>query len=439
MNFELTISWVLGIIIILGFLIPYIVKMQRTNAAAQKNLQESQKKGKAKPLMQHPIINKSLCIGCGICVASCPEGNVLDIINGKATIINGSHCLGHGKCADNCPIAGIEIGLGDISEREDIPQLNEYFETNIPGIYIVGELSGLALISNAVEHGIKAIDHINQHLNSRNTSILDVIIVGAGPAGLSAALRANELNLNYSLLDQDKPGGTILHYPRQKMTLIRPVSIPLIGELKKPEYSKEELLDIWQQAIIKYKIELHTHQKVTRVKSNGPVFEVHTNTGILKAKKVIMAIGRRGTPRKLNIRGEELGKVMYKLIDAESYKNKNILVVGGGDSAVEAVVGLAAQPGNQVTISYRRANFFRLKARNEQNINSLIKSKKIKTLFESQPVRIEKSSVIIKQNEFIQEIENDYMFIFAGGELPFKLMYDMGIEFGKKIESRFQA
>ena len=356
-------SWGLGILIILIFLVPYVVRLRRREARNRQRLEETRSRRQDKALMQHPIINRSLCIGCGICVDSCPEGDVLGLIDGKATIIHGSHCVGHAKCAENCPVGAIEVGLGDISQREDIPQLTEYYESNIPGIYIIGELSGLALIRNAISQGIIAVDHIHRTMNGGNGDHPPVIIVGAGPAGLSAALRAKEKGLNFLVIDQDEPGGTILQYPRRKLTLVQPVEIPLWGTLNKEEYKKEELLEIWLDVLTSQNIQLKTHHKLVGVDRKPGTFEVRTSKGSLTASRVILALGRRGTPRKLGVPGEDLSKVMYKLLDAETYKGKKVLVVGGGDSAIEAALGLAHQEGNTVTISYRKPNFFRLKTR----------------------------------------------------------------------------
>ncbi len=436
MNTESLLSWLIGIAILLAFLIPYIRGMKKREARTRLRLAETQATGQDKPLMQHPILNQSVCIGCGICVASCPEGDVLGLINGKATIIHGSHCVGHGLCAENCPVGAIEIGLGDISHREDIPKLSENFESNISGIYIIGELSGLALIRNAIEHGIKAIDHIHQHIGNAGDCEFDVGIVGAGPAGLSAALHARELGLRYVVIDQDNPGGTILQYPRRKLTLVQPVRLPLFGELNKLEYTKEELLDIWQEVIEKHKINLRTHHKLLGVDKNNGCFILKTSGNDILVKKVILSLGRRGTPRKLGVPGEEMGKVMYKLMDAETYRDKKILVVGGGDSAIEAAIGLAGQPGNQVTISYRKPHFFRLKARNETNIERAINEKKLTVLFNSNVKEIRSDKVVLEQDGKCIELDNDFVFIFAGGELPFPLLNSIGIAFGKKIETR---
>lgn len=436
MDSEQLLTWGIGLFIILLFLVPYIWRMKIIDSKAKQRLAKTREKNQDKALLQHPIIDQSSCIGCGICVDSCPEGDVLGLINGKATIIHGSHCVGHGKCAENCPVGAIEIGLGDISQREDIPLLSPYFESNIHGLYIIGELSGLALIKNAISHGIIAMDYIYKTELKNSLAEFDVVIIGAGPAGLSAALRAKELGLKYIILDQDQPGGTILQYPRRKLVLVQPVELPLYGVLEKGEYSKEDLLEIWKKVIADQKVQLLTGYKLTGISGKSGNFSVETSSGPVSASKVVLALGRRGTPRKLGIPGESLSKVMYKLIDAETYKHKNILIVGGGDSAIEAALGLAHQKRNKVTVSYRKENFFRLKSRNENHFDKAISDQLLQVEFNSTLSQIDEDSVSLDTPHGELTLNNDFVFIFAGGELPFPLLNSIGIEFGKKIEAK---
>lgn len=433
MNTELLVSWVIGIAIIMAFLIPYVRRMVKKEEKTRNRLKETRQKGQEKALMQHPIINQSACIGCGICVDSCPEGDVLGLINGKVTIIHGSHCIGHGKCAEACPLSAIEVGLGDISQRQDIPRLNEHFESNIPGLYVIGELSGLALIRNAIEHGVTAVGHLAESIDKNHGNEFDVVIVGAGPSGLTAGLRSKELGLNYLIIDQSEPGGTILQYPRRKLVLVQPVTLPLYGELTKLEYRKEELLEIWEEVIAKEGLNLKPKQKLLGIDQKNKGFMIHTNKGDISANKVILALGRRGTPRKLGVPGEELGKVMYKLLDAETYNDRKVMIVGGGDSAIEAAIGLSYQKGNDVVISYRKSNFFRLKAKNEQRLDQVIKDGKLKVLFNSNVKEITESNVILDTPDGQLTVPNDFVFIFAGGELPFPLLSAIGIDYGQNI------
>jgi thioredoxin reductase len=373
----------------------------------------------------------SLCIGCGSCVEACPEGDVLGVVFGRAMVINGQRCVGHGYCEVACPVGAIKVGLGDIKTRPDIPLTNEHNETNVPGIYIAGELAGLSLIRNAIEQGQKVVERITElGIRSGDSSTYDVIIVGAGPAGLSAALTAIKHNMRYIAFDRQEPGGTILQYPRQKLVMTQPVEIPLFGQLKKEEYSKEYLLELWRGITERFNVNVRCGEKVERIVRSNNHFDVETIKGIYRARNVILAMGRRGTPRKLGVPGEELPKTLYQLVDAQSYQNKSLLVVGGGDSAVESAIGLARQPGNKVTISYRQTKFARVKLKNEKRINEQIAQKKVRPIFNSNVTEIKEKTVVITIGEDILEIPNDHVFIFAGGETPFKMLTEMGVAFG---------
>jgi thioredoxin reductase (NADPH) len=312
--------------------------------------------------------------------------------------------------------------------------MNEYNETNIAGIYIAGELGGLALIRNAISQGRQVVETIQaQALRSNGSagkSICDIIIIGAGPAGLSAALTAIKYNMSYLLIDQQNIGGTILQYPRKKLIMTRPVEIPLYGWLNHPEYSKEELLNLWQEVQERFQIKVKAGEKLEQIVKENWHFQVQTTQGTYQGRYIVLALGRRGTPRKLNVPGENQAKVLYKLLDAGTYQNEHLLVVGGGDSAVEAAVGLVRQEGNTVTSSYRKEKFFRIKRRNEEHLTEMIQNGKIHILLNSNVLAINKDSVRIEVKGKEQEIPNNYVFIFAGGEPPFELLKKIGIRFG---------
>ena len=428
---ENIIIWGVAVLLIIIFVIPYYIKFRKTVNQDNLKLDEARRLGAEKAIAQHPQIDELKCIGCGACVDACPEGSVLGIVSGKAVIINGLKCVGHGLCEEACPVEGIKVGLGDISKRDDMPLVDDNYQTNIPGVYIAGELGGLALIKNAIRQGTVATDHIAKNVKpSQDKDVADVIIVGAGPAGLSAALNAKKNNLSFTILDQQDAGGTILQYPRKKLVMTKPVEIPLYGTLTKSEYFKEELLNIWQEVIKTYNIKVHTGAKLQSITKPNGHFEVKTSAGVSKGQTVVLALGRRGTPRKLNVPGENLSKVMYKLLDAESYQDNHILVVGGGDSAIEAAMGLARQKGNTVTLSYRKEKFFRIKSRNEERLKQMIDEKKLNVLFNSQVKTISEREVVITLADKELNLPNEYVFIFAGGEVPFDLLKQNGIKFG---------
>ena len=428
---ESAIIWIITGLVIVAIIFPYFIKFRKQQKLDLQRQKEAEGLGLNKPRGQYPLIDATLCIGCGSCVRACPEEDVLGVVFGKAMVINGVRCVGHGYCEEVCPVGAIKVGLGNIKTRPDIPQLDEFNQTSVTGIYIAGELGGLSLIRNAVEQGQKVIEKIAKDgARSSVDGIYDVIIVGAGPAGISAALSAIKNELSYLILDQQEPGGTILQYPRRKLIMSQPVQLPLYGWMKKEEFSKEDLLATWQKIITDYKININSGEKVETVGIENGSFHILTSKETYTSQQVVLAIGRRGTPRKLGVQGEDLPKVFYQLIDAQSYNGLNLLVVGGGDSAVEAAVGLARQGNNKVTISYRKSTFARVKKKNEERINELIAEKKVRPLFQSDVIEISDKSVRLKINDDTMEIPNDFVFIFIGGEPPFIMLKEIGIAMG---------
>ncbi len=425
----------LAAVIALFFMRQYFKSLKRTEAKAR----ESAEKGKLfsqGPMAQHPHIDAAQCIGCASCTSVCPEGDVLAMLGGKAVIANGHKCIGHGLCAEACPVGAITMVMSSASMGADMPHLTPEHETSLQNLFIVGELGGLALIKNAVNQGRDCVDTITRRLTASASSgqpeVYDVVIVGAGPAGISAALRAIENKLNYITLEQDEVGGTVAKYPRQKLVMTSPVEFPMYGKFKKMELSKEHLLAFWDMVLNRADFKVHTGEKVENIEKEAD--ELFTLTTAIhnqyRARAVILALGRTGTPRKLGVKGEDLPKVMYRLIEADHYVNKRILVVGGGDSAVEAAMGLASQVGNTVTLSYRQERFGRIKERNAQRIEEFMRSGKIKVLFNSTPVEFQPDAVTIDVKGQLQEIPNNFVWIFAGGVPPYDFLRKIGIQFG---------
>jgi thioredoxin reductase/Pyruvate/2-oxoacid:ferredoxin oxidoreductase delta subunit len=432
---------------LVGLLIAAIVTMffvrryLNKQKAREQRAHEAAKKGSLRsdgPRSQHPQINTSTCIGCATCTTVCPEGDVLAMLAGQAVIVNGYKCIGHSLCAEACPVGAITMVMASPSMSADMPHLTSEYETSVPNMFIAGELGGLALIKNAVNQGRDCIDTIAARIPSLRAGkpgadILDAIIVGAGPGGISASLRAIERKLNYLTLDEGEIGGTVAKYPRQKLVMTSPVELPIYGKFRKTELSKEDLLAVWNEVLHKVEFKFRSNEKVEEIaRGEDGVFTVITAKGQYRARSVVLAIGKGGSPRKLGVKGEDLPKVMYRLIETDHYVNKNILIVGGGDSAVEAAMGLANQVGNKVTLSYRKEGFTRLKDRNEKRMEESIRKGKVRVIFTSNPVEFKEKSAILEVAGKSQEIPNDFVWIFAGGEPPTAFLKKVGVRVGMR-------
>lgn len=408
---------------------PYIHRLQKKEAKARAKFQSLKISGLHEAVAMHPHIDALQCIGCGACTKVCPEGDVIGVIEGKATLIHGAKCVGHGLCAEACPVGAIELLMAGPGRSADLPMLKENFETSVEGIFIVGELGGLGLIKNAITQGKKVIEYVASLPRSAKDDVYDVAVIGAGPSGLAAGLSSMEKNLRYIILEQNDIGGTILQYPRAKVVMTAPVELPLWGKVKFTEAKKEALLELWKNVIAKTNMKIHTGEKVLDIQRDGSGdFEISSSTLKVKVKYIVLAIGRRGTPRKLGVPGEERSKVTYRLIDAASFQGVSVLIVGGGDSAVEAAIGLASQQNNTVTISYRKDEFSRIKERNRQHLDEYLAKKRLTVIFNSEVQNIGEKEVLLATQEGVKEIPNDYVFIFAGGELPNAFLKKIGVE-----------
>jgi putative YpdA family bacillithiol system oxidoreductase len=390
---------------------------------------EVQASSTAKSASAHPvpIIAQDLCIGCSACVNAC-ETKVLQIVAGKSTVTNLGACTGAAVCADVCPTGACQLTGGGAARRVEVPHIGTDFETNVPGIYAIGELGGLGLIKNAVNEGQLVIDALKKK-HKPVTGLLDLVIVGAGPSGLSASLAAKEAGFNALVLEQGMFADTIRRFPNKKVVMAEPVRVPMYGSLWISDAPKETLLSVWQTIIESAGIEIHEQEQVTNVaKAQSGRFVVETARGSYETQRVVLAIGKRGTPRKLDASGAELPKVMYSLADAAQYQSARILVVGGGDSSAEAVIGLSAQPGNEVTLSYRKREFERLKDKNRSALMGAIESKKVRFLPASTVTEVRPKDVVVKSENGSQAtIPNDYVFALIGGTPPNAFLQKLGI------------
>jgi thioredoxin reductase/NAD-dependent dihydropyrimidine dehydrogenase PreA subunit len=414
----------------------YWLRQRSRGTRARQTLQKAASAGLLEPVSLHPELVPNRCIGIGACAEACPEGDVIGVVDGRAELIKPTRCIGHGACAAACPVDALTLVFGTAKRGVELPEVKETFETDVKGIYIAGELGGMGLIRNAVTQGKQAMEHVAKSLGERGSADCDVIVVGCGPAGIAATLQAKKMGLRCLTLDQNDIGGTVLSYPRQKLVMTQPMELPLFGKCNFREIQKEDLLALWQDVVEKTGIKINTHEQVESVERVNGYHKVLTAKGEYLGRKVLLCNGRRGTPRKLGVPGEESSKVTYSLIEQEQYRDKKVLVVGGGDSAVEAALTLAEQKGTEVTLSYRKGVFGRIKEKNEEAIKHATKAKKLKVLLNSVVKHIAQDAVALSHNEAPLEIPNEYILVFIGGELPSKFLKSMGISIKTKFGER---
>ncbi len=401
---------------------------------ARDTLAESQAAGLTEPMSLHPVIDPARCIGTGSCVSACPEGKVLGMIDGKAVVVDPSHCIGHGACAAACHRDAITLVFGSARRGVDIPQVSPDFQTNVPGIFIAGELGGMGLIRNAIEQGRQALEAIRRLDGIGQGEGLDLVVIGAGPAGFSASLAAMQHKLRFVTLEQESFGGTVAHYPRGKIVMTAPVQLPMVGKVKFTETTKEALLAFWHSVVDKTGLQVRFNERVEHIQQSGDGFLVTTQQGEYRTRAVLLAIGRRGTPRTLGVPGEELPKVVYRLIDPAQYAGQRVLVVGGGDSALEAALAVSDENGTSVTLSYRSGAFSRAKPKNRERIDAAVAAGRLRVIFNSNVTRITADTVEIDLGEGQSEtLANDAIIVSAGGLLPTPFLKKIGVE----VETKF--
>jgi thioredoxin reductase (NADPH) len=430
---ENIVVYSLAIILCFTVVMIYLRKKSKESKIVEAKIAKAKADGLHEPISLHPYIDVNSCIQTGACISACPEHDILGIRNGKATIINASLCVGHGACFLACPTEAISLRIGTEKRGVDLPHVNQNFETNVPGMFIAGELGGMGLIKNAVEQGRQATENIVKTLKKEHTATFDLIIIGAGPAGISGALTAKKHGLKLLILEQDTLGGTVFTFPRKKIIMTSPMDLPLYGRIKLYETTKSELLDLWQSVLSKNKITISENSKVDSIIPDNGIFKVKSGENLFTSASILLAIGRRGTPRKLNIPGEMKEKVAYRLLEPEYISGKDIIVVGGGDSAVESALLLS--DNNNVTLSYRNEVFNRIKPQNSSALNKAVTDGKLVVRLNSNVLSIEDDHVLLDtgKESGTLHLKNDLVYIFAGGELPSQFLEKAGIKITKKF------
>ncbi len=398
---------------------------------------DSLEAGLTEPASLHPVIDPARCIGCLACADACPEmpaHTVIGIVHGKAELVSPTDCIGHGACQAACPVGAIELVFGTARRGVDIPAVQPDFETNVTGIYIAGELGGMGLIRNAVEQGRQAMDNLVKSL--QGGCELDVLIVGAGPAGFAASLGALDKKLRFVTVEQDSLGGTVAHFPRGKLVMTAPAQLPIVGKMNFRETSKERLLEFWQGALQDTGLTINFEERVERIEKQARGFVVKTTRATYRPEKILLCIGRRGTPRSLDVPGEELPKVTYRLIDPEQYRGQSVLVVGGGDSALEAACTLAQDNSIQVTLAYRSEAFTRAKKKNRQAVQQALDDERLRIFLNSTVKLIEPEQVVLQTAQGEIAFANDAVIVNAGGILPTGFLQSIGITVETKHGTR---
>ncbi len=413
-SLTMVVAAVATLIAMLLFLRARAARQARDRAAMELSAQEN----RHLPMTLHPVIDPDRCIGSLSCLSVCPEGDVLGVVDGKAAMINASSCIGHGKCEVECPVDAISLMFGTSERGIDLPQVDEHFESSRPGVHIIGELGGMGLFRTAITQGLKGAEHLGQVMTARGPEN-DVVIVGAGAAGLAMAVGCKKAGLRFRLLEQDTVGGTIAHYPRQKVVMTEKIELPLFGKFGATLISKEQLLETWQKVIAKTGLQVESGVKVSGIQGSDGAFTVQTSKGAVTGRKVVLAIGRRGTPRPLGCKGDNLPKVAYRLVDPAQYEGTRVLVVGGGDAALEAAMSLAEETEAEVVLSYRQAELGKARDANKKKFREMVEQGRIAAFMPSQVQEVKPDCVLLARADGkIARLTNDYVIACLGGELP---------------------
>lgn len=427
--------WWLGVGLVGGFggmLVPGAV------ARIRRQRMRKDDTGLAKPAerVRLPQVDAATCLGCHACVDACPF-DVLAVERYVAVVVRPEACCGLTLCEQVCPNGSLSITDG--APIGDRPRLDATLQSlDRPGVYLAGDVTGVPLIKNAIVQGSAVVDHIADAL-PEHAFPLDLVVVGAGPAGIAAALRAKERGLRYRVLEQGSVAQSIRSFPRGKLIYDQPLELPLAGKLWLEEATKEELLAKWTRIVRQERLAIDEGMRLVGVTPLENGFEIAAEdversqtVEPYRAARVLLAIGMRGSPRKLELllTPEIESKVFYHLADARSFAGQRVLVVGLGDTAMETAIAIAHQPMTQVTVAYRGDAFHRGKPRNVAELKRLVQAGKVELVMMAAVRSVEHEFVELDVAGAARRLPNDAMFVMIGSLPPSRVLSAAGVQAG---------
>lgn len=418
---------VVGLALLLGVPAALRRRRQRRDETA---LAESVARGLDVPASLHPVIDTDRCIGSLACLKACPEGDILGIVDGAARLVHGANCIGHGRCAAACPMDAITLVFGSATRGVDLPEVDDRFESSRPGVHLVGELAGMGLIQNAIRQGAECAGYLAEALagpGAPGGDGAEVVVVGAGPAGVSCALELRSRGVPVRLLERERLGRAMAGYPRQGLVMTGPLRLPGARPLRAQRVPKQALLEWFVEAITATGQQVEEGVTVTGLSGEDGALVVETDAGPITASKVVLATGRGGTPRRLGVPGESLPKVTHALVDAAQYAGARVLVVGGGDAAVEAACALAEGPAAEVTLAHRGAALTRCRPENRARAAQLAGRGRLTLRLGTSVTRIEPDQVVLQAGGGASPLANDWVIACLGGEPPRALLDRLGV------------
>lgn len=424
------------VLMVIAAAVPYAAwtlwDRSRQDKAAARHEAAEQLADEIVPVTLHPEIDLDKCIGSGSCVRACPEKDILAITDGRARLINPLSCVGHSACLAACPVGAITLVYGTATRGVELPKLSPSYETSQRGIYVVGELSGMGLIRNAVEQGRQASVAISKE--GRRGGDYDAIVVGAGPSGTAAALGLEAYGLRTLVVDQTAWGGTIVHYPRAKVVMTGSFELPGYGTVRKKTMSKEDLLELWRDIRARTQLHIEEGVRIDSIVADGNVWRVVGKNGwVRRAANVVLALGRRGAPNVLGVPGEEMSHIAYRLLEPEVYAGKRVLVVGGGNAAADCAIALADQGHcKTVALSYRRDELARLRGSVRNRIDKLFSTGQITAYLGTEVTEIRQDRVKLRGRAGEIVLPIDAVIVQIGGRAPSELLRSIGIELVEK-------